>query len=77
MGSLAQSRDGRGGGLHPVDADRLLVAGHRAEADVDEITAFALPAIIYTTTLFAGLYVVQKFAGLSLSRAMGYQRFQP
>ena len=37
--ALAQAGDFRGRGLEPIDADGLLIAGHRAEADVDVVAA--------------------------------------
>ncbi len=44
---------------------------------IDGRFAFVGPAFGYTTTLFAGLYVVQKFAGVPFPRAMENQRIKP
>ena len=38
MGPCAKACDGGRGSLQPIDADRLLVAGHEAEPDIDEIS---------------------------------------
>ena len=70
--------------LHPLEKGEVIsvAATHRVKnfgssSRINMMAAVSSPAFLYTTTLFAGLYVVQEFAGVSFPRAVENQRVQP